>query len=929
MALLRIAIHHRELRIYGRVNMQQCTKRTITKTIPIQIEALQLQRNTNADTVALCREGRLKEAFTVLDVMDHRRISVDSDTYASLLQVCANMKTLEEGRQVHAQMLISSRMEQNVFLGTKLVNMYAKCGSLVEARLVFDKLPNPNVFSWTAMIGGYARYGHCEEALILYNRMQQAGVQPDKFIIPSVLKACAGLMDLQQGKELHSYTIRYGIESDVFVSSGLVDMYAKCKDLEKARYMFDKISQRDLISWNAMIAGYAQNGHVDEVLKLLHEMQLVGVAPNVSTWNAMIAGSVQNGYYEEALKLFHRMQQGGMKPNSVTITSVLPACGRLATLQQGKEIHDCIIRNGLEQDVFVCNAMMDVYVKCGNVQNARHVFERMSQRDVVSWTVIIAGCVQNGYHDEAFKFLCQMECEGVEPNVISWTAMIDGYCQNGQSDEAMELFGLMQLAGVKPDVVTWNTMIAGYVKSGYGDKALKLLSQMQLAGIKPDVITWNALISGYAQNGHGDEALKLVTQMQLAGIKSDVITWNGMIAGYTQNGQGDEALKFFRQMHLVGMKPNLVTIASILPACSLLAALQEGKTIHGYLIRMGFESDVIVGNTLIDMYAKCGSLKDARQVFVKISQKDVVSWNAVIVAYALHGHGKNALTFFEQMQQEGMNPDHVTFIGILSACSHAGLVNEGRKFFDSMTREYHLIPGMEHYACMVDLLGRAGHLDDAHALINKMPFEPNATVLGALLGACRIHHNVDIGEHVAKSLIDLEPENAGNYVLISNIYARSGRWADVASVRKMMKERVLKKMPGCSWINVKSRVHVFLVGDRSHPEMEKILAMLKSLAEQMKKAGYVPDTNYVLHDVEEEEKEHVLCGHSERLAIAFGLLNMCPGTPVQIIKNLRVCGDCHTATKFISKIVEREIIIRDANRFHHFKDGFCSCHDYW
>jgi pentatricopeptide repeat protein len=706
-------------------------------------------------------------------------------------------------------------------------------------------------------------------------------------------------------------------------------MYAKCLEMEDACQVFGEMSQRDLISWNAMIAGYAQNGYGEEAMGLFHEMQLAGWRPSVTTWNAMITGYVQNGYYDEALELFCQMQQEAMKVNAVTLTSVLPACARLGALQYAKEIHGCVILNAFESDVFVSNALIDIYAKCGRMNDACLVFEKMFQRDVVSWTVIIAGFVQNGNNDKALEFLLKMQLEGIIPNVISWTTMIDGCAQNGQCDDAMKLFDLMQVAGVKPDAVAWNTVISRYAQSGHCDESLRLLSQMQAAGIQPDVITWNALITGYAHNGHGDDALKLITQMQLAGVKSDVITWNGMIAGYARNGHGDEAVQLFSQMQLASVKPNSATISSVLPAFAFLAALQQGKEIHGYVTRNGFESEVFVRNALIDMYAKCGNLKAAKQVFIDTSQRDVVSWNAMIVGYALHGHGKDALQFFKQMQKEGIYPDRVTFIGVLSGCNHAGLVDEGRQYFDCMSGEYQIIPSMEHYACIVDLLGRAGHLDEAHALINKMPFQPNATVWGSLLGACRIHRNVELGEHVAKHLFELEPENAGNYVLMSNIYAAAARWVDAAQMRKMMKDREVKKLPGCSWIHVNRRVHVFSVGGKLHSQMEEIIEMLKTLSLQMKKAGYVAKTSFVLHDVEEEEKEHVLCGHSERLAIAFGLISTCPATTIRVIKNLRVCGDCHIATKFISKIVDREIIVRDSNRFHHFKDGLCSCNDYW
>eukprot|EP01018_Ginkgo_biloba_P030295 Gb_23124 [translate_table: standard] len=651
----------------------------------------------------LCRESRLKETSNVLHAINHRSMPVDSNTYASLLEACINMKTSTEGRQVHARILVNG-LEENEFLATKLVNMYAICGNIVDARLVFDKIYKPNVFVWNIMIRGYAWSGPCEEAIALYSQMQQEGIHPNNFTFPFLLKACAGLSAIEDGMEIHYGIIRSGFESDVFVGSALIDMYAKCGRVEDAQNVFDKMPVRDVVSWNAVIAGYAQNGHANKALTLFNQMQLADV-----------------------------------KPSSVTMASVLPACAHLTALQQGKCIHDIVTRSGFESDVSVGTALIDMYAKCGN----------------------------------------------------------------------------------------------------------------------------------------------------------------------------------------------LATMVSVLPACAHLAALQQGKLNHAYILRKGFESDISVMNALIDMYAKCGNIDLARHLFDKMTTRDVISWNVMIAGYGIHGHSEDALALFMQLQQTGTKPDHITFICVLSACSHAGLVHEGWKYFDCMNQDYLIKPMVEHYVCMVDLLGRAGNLNEALELIERMPFEPVAGVWGALLGACRIHCNVELGEHVAQCLLDLEPNDTGNYILLSNIYASAGRWDGVVKVRSMLKDRGLKKSPGCSWIEIKNRVHAFLGGDRSHPQSEEIYAMLERLIGQMKKEGYVPDTSFVLHDVEEEEKEYILCTHSEKLAIAFGIIETSPGTSIQITKNLRVCGDCHTAIKFISKIVRREILLRDLNRFHRFKDGLCSCGDYW
>jgi pentatricopeptide repeat protein len=385
----------------------------------------------------------------------------------------------------------------------------------------------------------------------------------------------------------------------------------------------------------------------------------------------------------------------------------------------------------------------------------------------------------------------------------------------------------------------------------------------------------------------------------------------------------------FHQMQLSDVALDSVTLVNVLPACANLAALQCCKHIHCYIIVRGFELDVRVVNALIDAYAKCGSLQPARQLFDKMSKRDVVSWNVMIAGYGMDGCGEAAIALFEQMQQTGMKPDEITFIGVLSACSHAGLVDEGCRYFNRMQQDYAIPPTLEHYASMADLLGRAGLLDEARELIETMPIQPDAAVWGALLGACRIHGSVELGERVAGCLFELDPENAGCYVLLSNIYAAASQWEDARKVRVTMKERGVKKPSGCSLIEINYRIHKFIAGDRSHPQSENIYATLETLAEQIKEAGYVTQPNFVLHDVEEEVKEHMLCSHSEKLAIVFGIISTGHGTPIRITKNLRVCGDCHSATKYISKIVRREIIVRDGRRFHCFKGGLCSCRDYW
>ncbi|KAJ4705286.1 Pentatricopeptide repeat-containing protein [Melia azedarach] len=378
-----------------------------------------------------------------------------------------------------------------------------------------------------------------------------------------------------------------------------------------------------------------------------------------------------------------------------------------------------------------------------------------------------------------------------------------------------------------------------------------------------------------------------------------------------------------------GVVPDNVAMVSVVNACAKLGAMHKARFIHDFIAGNKFPLDVILGTAMIDMYAKCGSVKSAREIFDGMRKKNVISWSAMIAAYGYHGQGKKALELFPMMLSSGVLPNRITFVSLLYACSHIGLVEEGLQLFSSMQDDFSIVPDVKHYTCMVDLLGRAGRLSEALKLIESMSVEKDEGLWGALLGACRIHKNVDLAEMAAKSLLELQPQNPGHYVLLSNIYANAGRWQDVAKIRDLMTQRRLKKVPGWTWIEVDNQIHQFSVGDGTHPRSKDIYGMLKTLSKKLELAGYVPDTNFVLHDVDEEVKLGILSTHSEKLAIAFGLIATPEGTPIRIMKNLRVCGDCHSFSKYVSAVTKRVIIVRDANRFHHFEGGACSCGDYW
>lgn len=403
-----------------------------------------------------------------------------------------------------------------------------------------------------------------------------------------------------------------------------------------------------------------------------------------------------------------------------------------------------------------------------------------------------------------------------------------------------------------------------------------------------------------------------------------------MISAYVDSGLGDEALSLFRSMKEDGLEPDSVALMSTLSAAASLSALKKGKEVHGFLIKQGFPVEESVASSLVDMYARCGALENSFKVFNLVKDKDPVLWTCMIHASGMHGCGKEAIELFDRMEMENTQPDHVTFLALLYACSHSGMIDEGKKYLQIMKENYNLEPWPEHYACVVDLLGRANRLKEAYQFVKSMPVEPNAVVWCALLGACHVHSNEELGNIAAGKLLELEPENPGNYVLVSNVFASAGKWDDVELVRERMKERGLRKIPACSWIEMRDKVHTFMARDKNHPQSYLIYEKLAEIIEILKKeGGYTAQTKYVLHNVDEDEKTKMLYGHSERLAIAYALLESPKGAPIRVTKNLRVCGDCHVFIKLVSKFFDREIIVRDASRFHHFCQGSCSCGDFW
>ncbi|XVE56207.1 hypothetical protein DITRI_Ditri03aG0219200 [Diplodiscus trichospermus] len=737
----------------------------------------------------------------------------------------------------------------------------------------------------------------------------------------------SAIASLSETRQAHAYILKSGVCSDTIISTRLISLYANHRCFAEADLVLNSISE-----------------------------------PSISSFSALIFAQNKFNFFTHSLNVFSRMLSHGILPDTHVLPNVVKACGKLSAFKLGREVHGFVCKYGFDSDSVVQASLVHMYLKGDRIKDARNVFERLPEGDVVTCGALLSAYARKGCVNEAKEVFYRMQSFGVAPNLVSWNGMITGFNQSGNYEEAVVMFQEMHSKGFLPDDITISSVLSAVgdlgslnmgiqvlghvIKLGFFHCKFVISALMDMFGkcacagelIKAfeetdaevkDVGACNALITGLSRNGLVEVALEAFERFRVLGRELNVVSWTSMIAGCSQNGKDIEALELFKKMQCAGVKPNSVTIPSLLPACGNIAALIHGKAAHGFALKAGISNDVHVGSALVDMYAKCGRIHLSRLCFDRIPNKNSVCWNAIMGGYAMHGKAKEAIDIFHLMQRRGHEPDYISFSCVLSACSQGGLTEQGWQIFNNMYRDYGIEAKMEHYSCMVNLLGRSGKLEEAYAMIKQMPFEPNACVWGALLSSCRLHNNVSLGEIAARNLFELEPSNPGNYILLSNIYASKAMWDDVDAVRDIMRSRGMKKNPGCSWIEIKNQVHMLLAGDKSHPQMTNIGEKLYELSLEMKKAGYLPSTELVLQDVDEQDKEQILCGHSEKLAVALGLLNCPPGSPLQIIKNLRICGDCHAVIKFISGFEGREIYVRDTNRFHHFKDGICSCGDYW
>ncbi|KAK6118692.1 hypothetical protein DH2020_047605 [Rehmannia glutinosa] len=747
------------------------------------------------------------------------------------------------------------RVESSISSIQRLLS-YVNSGYLEAALQMFDKMHKSSTFVWNVIIRGLVDSGMFEEAIDLYYRMRFQGIKADNFTFPFVIKACAGVFGLKEGQNVHATIIKLGFDVDIYICNALIVMYAKVGCIEDSEKIFESMPVRDLVSWNSMISGYvsARDG-----------------------WGSLIC--------------LQKMRKSGLKLDRFSYVSGLGACGLEGCLLSGKEIFCQVLRNGLELDSMIQSSLIDMFGKCGEVDYAERFCDKIAQKNIVVWNAMIGAYALNDKSFESFTCLEKM-----------------------QDDE-----------NVKPDTITLINLLPSCSKLGALLKGKAIHGHAIRKGYLCHLVLETSLVDMYGKCGSVSLSERVFFHMK----ERNLVSWNAMIAAYVQSSNYREAIELFLTLQNEPCVPDETTFVSILNAYAEIALPNEGKQIHCHISKSGISSGTFVSNAVIHMYAKCGDLEAARKVFDGMLFKDLVSWNTIIMAYAIHGFGGYCFGLFSDMTNEGYKPNESTFVSLLTACSIVGLVDEGWKYFDLMKREYGLDPGIEHYGCMLDLLGRDGNLDRAKSLIEEMPLKPTPRIWGSLLAASRHHKNIELAEFAANNIFAFDNDNTGCYVLLMNMYAEVGRWDDVERVRRLMKKRGFERTTGCSVVECNGKTYTFSNYDKSHTESNVIYNVLDILSRKIgEEARSCSVSKFKPPDLLKATSNSPMC-HSVRLAVCFGLISTSVGEPVLVRKNIRICEDCHSATKKISEITNREIVVGDSKIYHRFKDGRCSCGDYW
>ncbi|XP_078427880.1 putative pentatricopeptide repeat-containing protein At2g01510 [Wolffia australiana] len=746
-----------------------------------------------------------------------------------------------------ARKVFDEMPNRNLFSVNCMLCGYARRGDLGETRRLFEATKVRNKITWTVMVGACARLGRPGEAAVVFAEMMRSGTQPDYVALVAVLGACDG-----STAQVHAIAARLGHGGRLIVCNALLDAYCKRGLVEDGQRVFGEVAAKDSVTFNAMLMGFARVG--------LHA---------------------------RALRLLQEMGRSGMRLSQFTFSGSLAAATGLGDLALGRQIHAAVVKSNFAWNVFVGNALLDLYSKTTDDADAvAELFLEMPARDAVSYNVVISGLAAMGRYRDSLGLFRELRKTGFDPKDFTFPSVVSVAAAERNLPLGRRLHGQALVGGAAGDVLVGNSLVDMYAKCG------DLGAAEQVFG---------GMVSG-----------------------RNAVSWTAMISGRIENGRPEEALGFFSEMRRSGESPDRATFSSALRAAASLALSELGRQLHSLLARSGHGASVYAGSALADMYAKCGSLGDAARAFEEMPARNVVSWNAMMAAYAHHGRGAAAVALLGRMVVAGAEPDGVTLLSALSACSHAGLADAGLGIFRAIAE-----PGREHYGCAVDLLGRVGRLEEAERLAETAPFEPDPVVWSALLHACRIHRDEGLARRAAERLFAMEPREAAPFVIMSNICAAAGQWEGFGEMKRYLRARGVRKEPAFSWVELAGGIHRFMSNDDAHPQIRRVRRKLDELGEEMERRGYRPDTSCALHNVDQAARAESLKYHSERLAIAFALLHAPPAAPLRVMKNLRACADCHAAIKIISLVVGREIIVRDSARFHHFRDGFCSCADYW
>ncbi|KAF3443973.1 hypothetical protein FNV43_RR13663 [Rhamnella rubrinervis] len=728
------------------------------------------------------QNGEHQKSIDVYLYMGSMGVAFDRTTFAIVLKVCSVMEEFGLGIQIHS-LAVKMGFNIDVVTGSALLDLYAKCKRLDYSLQVFHELPEKNSVSWSAVIAGCVQNDHFIKGLEMFRKMQRAGIEVSQSTYASVFRSCAGLSTYKLGSQLHGHAIKAVFGSDIIVGTAILDMYAKSESISDARKLFNRMSNRSLQSYNAIIIGYAQSGQ---------------------------------GF--EALQLFQLLHNSGLGFDEISLSGALGACAVIKGHLEGLQLHALAVKSNLMSNTCVANAILDMYGKCGDLIEASHVFEEMMIRDDVSWNAIIAAHEQNENQEETLQHFVSMLHSGIEPDEFTFGSVLKACASQQALDHGREIHGRIIKSAIAMDLFVGGALVDMYCKCGMMEEAEKIHDKTE----EQTMVSWNAIISGFSQ------------QKQ------------------TQNAQ-----RFFSRMLETGVKPDNFTYATVLDTCANLTTVGLGMQIHAQIIKQELQSDVYISSTLVDMYSKCGNMQDSQLIFEKAPKQDTVTWNTMICGYAHHGLGEDALKVFENMQLENVKPNHSTFVSVLQACAHIGHVEKGLNYFNSMQNDYGLHPKLEHYSCLVDIIGRSGQVREALRIIEEMPYEADAVVWKTLLSLSKVHGDVEVAERATNRILELDPQDSAAYVLLSNIYADSGMWNEMSKVRKTMSCNKLKKEPGCSWIEVKDKVHAFFVADKAHPRFTEIYETLHVLIDEMKLGGYVPFIHFDIV-VEEQDQEEEL-----------------------------------------------------------------------